>query len=249
MTKGSQTAAPDTSTPTLPSRTCDECGAEYRITAKAFRRERRLRPDATPDTIFRIAADGQGWVFTDEWGQRVWVCPTCVGASKVGRAERTCPEWCVTDHAAENLMGEWNFGHRAPVDTGLIDVVRWNEGPIEVEVQGFETWALETPSEFDDVIAFLREHANDFRAAAEWLEAHRPDALPAGTMVPMPAPERADVDALRAVLDLMTDFADNDQRARYLLSSNWMRERLARRQSNAELLDALYVRMCSGVAK
>lgn len=45
-----------------------------------------------------------------------------------------------------------------------------------------------------------------------------------------PAPDRwsldqSDVDALRGLLDLMADFTDNDQRARYLLSSNWMRDR------------------------
>lgn len=38
-------------------------------------------------------------------------------------------------------------------------------------------------------------------------------------------PEQADVDALRDLFDLMADFPDNDQRARYLLSSNWMRDR------------------------
>ncbi len=37
------------------------------------------------------------------------------------------------------------------------------------------------------------------------------------------APEQADVDGLRHVLDLMAGFRDNDQRARYLLSCDWMR--------------------------
>lgn len=61
---------------------------------------------------------------------------------------------------------------------------------------------------------------------------------------------QADVDELRALLDLMAEFRDNDQRARYLLSSNWMRDRLARRQSDAELLDALYKRLAGlGAAK
>jgi hypothetical protein len=41
----------------------------------------------------------------------------------------------------------------------------------------------------------------------------------------MSAPNQADVDALRALLDLMANFESNDQRARYLLSSNWMRDR------------------------
>ena len=43
------------------------------------------------------------------------------------------------------------------------------------------------------------------------------------------SPEQADVDSLRVLLDDMANFADNDQRARFLLSSNWMRERLGRR--------------------
>ncbi len=34
-----------------------------------------------------------------------------------------------------------------------------------------------------------------------------------------------DVDAVCGLLDLMEQFADNDQRARYLLSSNWLRDR------------------------
>jgi hypothetical protein len=38
-------------------------------------------------------------------------------------------------------------------------------------------------------------------------------------------PEQVDVDALRELLDLLDGFRDNDQRARYLLSCNWMRDR------------------------
>ncbi|MFA6298790.1 MAG: hypothetical protein WC642_06470 [Nocardioides sp.] len=38
-------------------------------------------------------------------------------------------------------------------------------------------------------------------------------------------PDQTDVDALRDLLDLMETFSDNDQRARYLLSSNWLRDR------------------------
>lgn len=41
-------------------------------------------------------------------------------------------------------------------------------------------------------------------------------------------PDPADVDTLRGLLDLMADFPNNDQRARYLLTSNWMRDRLER---------------------
>lgn len=38
-------------------------------------------------------------------------------------------------------------------------------------------------------------------------------------------PDQADVDELRHLLDLLEDFSDNDQRARYLLTCNWMRDR------------------------
>ena len=36
-------------------------------------------------------------------------------------------------------------------------------------------------------------------------------------------PLQADVDELRDLLDLMANFPNNDQRARFLLSSNWLR--------------------------
>ena len=41
-------------------------------------------------------------------------------------------------------------------------------------------------------------------------------------------PDQGDVDQLRELLDLMVDFPSNDQRARFLLSSNWLRDRDAR---------------------
>lgn len=37
-------------------------------------------------------------------------------------------------------------------------------------------------------------------------------------------PDQSDVDQLRELLDLMGGFSSNDQRARYLLSSNWLRD-------------------------
>lgn len=43
-------------------------------------------------------------------------------------------------------------------------------------------------------------------------------------------PDPDDLDALRGLLDLMADFPNNDQRARYLLTSNWMRDKLAANQ-------------------
>ena len=37
-------------------------------------------------------------------------------------------------------------------------------------------------------------------------------------------PDPADVEALTNLLDLMVNFPSNEQRARYLLSCNWMRD-------------------------
>lgn len=45
------------------------------------------------------------------------------------------------------------------------------------------------------------------------------------TYTPHLGPDQSDVDAVRELLDLMADFSSNDQRARYLLTCNWMLER------------------------
>jgi len=59
---------------------------------------------------------------------------------------------------------------------------------------------------------------------------HRPGQCPTSAFdltgtddIAMPYQE--DVDALRDLLDLLENFSSNDQRARYLLSCNWMRDR------------------------
>ena len=59
-----------------------------------------------------------------------------------------------------------------------------------------------------------------------------------GPAIPEPAgsvewrqPDQADVDAIRELLDLMVNFSSNDQRARFLLSCNWMRDRDRRLRS------------------
>lgn len=41
----------------------------------------------------------------------------------------------------------------------------------------------------------------------------------------LPGPDPADVEAVTYLLDLMANFPSNEQRARYLLSCNWMRDR------------------------
>lgn len=52
-------------------------------------------------------------------------------------------------------------------------------------------------------------------------------------------PDEDDVDAVRGLLDLMEHFADNDQRARYLLSSNWLRDCVAAAAARVRLLSAV----------
>jgi hypothetical protein len=47
-----------------------------------------------------------------------------------------------------------------------------------------------------------------------------------------------DVDQLRELLDTMAKFSSNDQRARFLLTSNWIRERGAAAQANAAAMHA-----------
>lgn len=49
----------------------------------------------------------------------------------------------------------------------------------------------------------------------------------------MTGPRQSHVDDVRVLLDLMTDFTDNDQRARYLLSSNWLIQHGAAAASHA----------------
>jgi hypothetical protein len=43
------------------------------------------------------------------------------------------------------------------------------------------------------------------------------EAIPRG-------PDQADVDGLRELLDLVDGFNSNDQKARYILTSNWFRD-------------------------
>jgi hypothetical protein len=53
----------------------------------------------------------------------------------------------------------------------------------------------------------------------------------------MSGPDLDDVVELTRLLDLMRDFPSNEQRARYLLTSNWLRERGAEAaRINAEQL-------------
>jgi hypothetical protein len=50
-------------------------------------------------------------------------------------------------------------------------------------------------------------------------------AAPLPSPAGLNAPDSGDVAALTSLLDLMRDFPSNEQRARYLLTSDWLRER------------------------
>jgi hypothetical protein len=65
-----------------------------------------------------------------------------------------------------------------------------------------------------------------------------PNAMTTSSQIPA-GPPQADIDALRDLLDLTASFTDNDQRARYLLTSNWMQSRQidARTEILAQLVD------------
>lgn len=72
------------------------------------------------------------------------------------------------------------------------------------------------------------------------LEAYRREhGLPSPTPGAV-GPDLEDVAQLTALLDLMADFPSNEQRARYLLTSNWLRERgAAAADLNAQQLEAV----------
>ena len=48
------------------------------------------------------------------------------------------------------------------------------------------------------------------------------------------SPHQSDIDNLVLVLDATKNFESNDQRARYILTSNWMRDRGRDAQKRAE---------------
>jgi hypothetical protein len=58
--------------------------------------------------------------------------------------------------------------------------------------------------------------------ASAWTDVPTPTQVAAEQE--LAGPRQEDVNSLRELLDLITNFSDNDQRARYLLSSNWLRD-------------------------
>lgn len=52
---------------------------------------------------------------------------------------------------------------------------------------------------------------------------------------PPTGPDPRDVQQLTALLDLISDFPSNEQRARYLLTCNWMRDRGALAAAHARV--------------
>ncbi len=142
----------------------------------------------------------------------------------------SCPPWCVdvNRHAPQDLAlgargelaGRWVRSHSGPMfgpfsTGGESDI---HSGDVLVSVHLDEV-RLELV-DLDDPMA-LRRLAVEAAETAGWLEDQQaPSAQAASTN-----PHETDVDVVRGLLDLMADFSDNDQRARYLLSSNWLRDR------------------------
>ncbi|MDQ6526864.1 hypothetical protein RB608_24810 [Nocardioides sp. LHD-245] len=144
------------------------------------------------------------------------------GVCEDSRRVYGCPPWCVRwDHYAEVFVDGDSALHYGPT-FGAFTPQALGDGLLTVDALSDEAEDLDAPS--------LRRLAADALAAAEWMD-------------PSPAPEQRDVDELRRLLDLLESYTSNDQKARYLLTCNWLRNRLARRQSDAELMDALYVRL------
>lgn len=72
-------------------------------------------------------------------------------------------------------------------------------------------------------VCFRMEGDGELRARPDAPDLDAKSTAPA--VVPADGPDPGDVEALTELLNLMADFPSNEQRARYLLSSNWLRDR------------------------
>lgn len=155
---GSETPERKECTGALGAFVCTGCGARIDTTERD-RGNALSRPSA------------QGWVFFDSRGKSDEVgCPACSAAVKVERAAETCPPWCLTDHGAEHLNGEWTSHHVGP-DFGPVIVGRYDNGPLGVMVDTDYCVDLKTPGDVVGAVADLRDFAAHALSAAEWLEA------------------------------------------------------------------------------
>lgn len=160
------------------SATCTVCKGTWPVTPEFAANARAAAADAGYETsdaqIVGRAMSEAAWLLYDTDENFVPTCPECVEATKVEKARRTCPAWCVTDHAAEKQVGDWSFCHVAPVGGEAIVVGRWDLCPIFVEVNtDMTSWSIPSDEAAKDAIAWLRELAAGALAAAEWLEAGR----------------------------------------------------------------------------
>lgn len=151
-----------------------------------------------------------------------------------------CPPWCEYGHLphlwddettdgrlARNHVMEWNieasqdkpteYGHQPDAFVCLIqpEILGWDAGQADtgevrvgVDVSSFPHFTLAEARQVIAALATATEKGEELQGA----KAAR-------------LPEASDVAALTALLDMMANFPSNEQRARYLLSSNWMRDR------------------------
>lgn len=129
-----------------------------------------------------------------------------------------CPSWCTLPpgHEVDGIHadGRRSRGHAGPLFGELVAV-----GSIEfADAPGIQSRDVHVSADVEEQITTAADAvdlARDLIRAARWMDG------PAESW----APAQDDVDALRGLLDLMSSFSSNDQRARYLLSSDWMRGR------------------------
>lgn len=147
-----------------------------------------------------------------------------------------------------------HFQTRERVASKLDPAVPGSMSPGEITsvLRGLQPWQVEQVAV--EALARLGHYrpAAPSEIALAWKSAPKTDEFgkPLGDapMAAVEGPDQNDVDQLRGLLDLMASFPNNDQRARYLLSSNWMRGKqeqveIVRRLGRAETEQAAYEAM------
>lgn len=159
--------------------TCTVCERSCPVTPEFATRQRAKAAadgdEITGEQIAWLAALESDWVLWDDTPDEneELTCPECVEATKAERAKRTCPPWCQTDHAAEEIAREWTFQHLAPPDSEMVNVGRWNAGPMYVEVVASSLREIKTDDDAEEVAEWLHQVADEVTLAAAWLEGLR----------------------------------------------------------------------------
>lgn len=170
---------PSTSSTECASATCTSCSTRRVLDDAVLAGQigvARLAADTATVTELRgrarnaleIALRRERWILWSGAGDDYEpVCGACVEKHKVTRATAECPPWCTTDHAREDLRGEWLFRHAAP-DFGDVEVGMWTESPMFLSIAPVD-WDLDTTAERTKLIDYLTKLSADALAAAQWL--------------------------------------------------------------------------------